>query len=88
LRPNKKESGDWGYTYAGKSSTYTHWRQLGANKSDASSECSNIRVSMFGVQTSKNRVLSVPQIDLSVCADRKMVNLYVYLRNITKKSRF
>jgi two-component sensor histidine kinase len=43
---------------------------------------------MFGVQTSKNRVLSVPQIDLSVCADRKMVNFYVYLRNITKKLRF
>ena len=35
-----------------------------------------------------NRVLSVPQIDLSVCADRKMVNLHAYLRNITKKSRF
>jgi hypothetical protein len=35
-----------------------------------------------------NRVLSVPQIDLSVCTDRKMVNLYAYLRNITKKSRF
>jgi hypothetical protein len=34
-----------------------------------------------------NRVLSVPQIDvLSVCADRKMVNLYVYLCNFTKKS--
>ena len=34
----------------------------------------------------RNRVLSVPQIDLSVCADRKMVNVYVYLRNFTKKS--
>jgi hypothetical protein len=35
-----------------------------------------------------NIVLSVPQIDLSARADRKMVNLYVYLRNFTKKSRF
>ena len=35
-----------------------------------------------------NRVLSVPQIDLSVRADRKMVNLYVYLRICTKKTRF
>jgi hypothetical protein len=26
--------------------------------------------------------------DLSVCADRKTVNLYVYLRNITNKSQF
>ena len=43
---------------------------------------------MFGVQTSKNRVLSAPQID-SICGEeRKMVNLYVYLRNITKKSRY
>jgi len=33
-----------------------------------------------------NRVLSVPQIDLSVCTDRKMVNLYVYLHNFTKFS--
>ena len=32
------------------------------------------------------RVLYVPQIDLSVCTDRKMVNLYVYLRNVTKFS--
>ena len=70
----------------GKGSTYTHWRQFGANKIDASSKCSNIWVPMFGVQTSKNRVLSVPQID-SICgADRKMVIFYVYLRNITKKS--
>ena len=30
----------------------------------------------------------MPQIDLSVCADINMVNLYVYLRNITKKSQF
>ena len=29
---------------AGKGSTYSHWRQFGANNSDASSECSNIRV--------------------------------------------
>ena len=35
-----------------------------------------------------NRVLSAQQID-SICgADRKMVIFYVYLRNITKKSRF
>ena len=60
----------------GKGSTYTHWRQFGANKIDASSECSNIWVPMFVVQTSKN-----------ICgADRKMVIFYVYLRNITKKS--
>ena len=43
---------------------------------------------MFGNQTGKNRVLSVPQIDLSVHADRKMVILYVYLRNFTKKAQF
>ena len=30
----------------------------------------------------------MPKIDLSVCADRKMVNLYVNLRYITKKSQF
>jgi len=36
--------GDWGYTYAGKGPTYTHWRQFGAQISDASSECSNIWV--------------------------------------------
>jgi len=35
--------GDWGYKYAG-CSTYTHWRQFGANKCDASSDCSNIQV--------------------------------------------
>ncbi len=35
-----------------------------------------------------NRVLSVPQIDVFACADIKMVNLYVYLRNFTKKSWF
>ena len=29
-----------------------------------------------------------PLIVLSARADRKMVNLYVYLRNFTKKSRF
>jgi hypothetical protein len=77
-----------GYMYAGKGSTYTHWRQFGANKSDVSSECSNIWVPMFGVQTSKNRVLSAPPID-SICgADRKLVIFYVYLRNITMNSRF
>jgi hypothetical protein len=32
--------------------------------------------------------LSAPQIDFSCGADRKMVIFYVYLRNITKKSRF
>ena len=35
-----------------------------------------------------NRVLSMPQIDLSARADRKMVNLCVYLCNFTKKLRF
>ena len=39
---------------------------------------------MFGVQTE----FYVPQIDLSVCTDRKIVNLYVYLGNFTKKSQF
>jgi hypothetical protein len=57
-------------------------------KSDASSECPNIWVPMFGIQTVKNRDLAVPQPDLSVCADRKIVILYVYLRNFTKKSQF
>ena len=32
--------------------------------------------------------LSAPQIDFSCGADRKMVIFYVYLRYITKKSRF
>jgi hypothetical protein len=31
--------------------TCTIWRQFGANKSDASSDCLNIRVPMFGIQT-------------------------------------
>ena len=73
-------------SFKGEGSMYTNWRLFGAKQSDASSECPNIRVPIFGVQTSKNRVLSVPQIDLSVCADRKMVIFYVQLRNITKKS--
>ena len=74
--------------YAGKGSTYTHCRQFSTNKNNASSECSKIWTPMFGVQTSKNRVLSAPQID-SICGEeRKMVNLYVYLSNITKKSRY
>ena len=34
-----------------------------------------------------HRLLSVPQIDLSARADRKMVIFYVYLRYFTKKSR-
>jgi hypothetical protein len=33
-------------------------------------------------------LLSVLQIDLSACADRKMVIFYVYLRYFLKKSRF
>ena len=45
-------------------------------------------VQTFGSNVWHNRVLSVLQIDLSACTDRKMVNLYVYLRNFTKKSRF
>ena len=36
----------------------------------------------------QNIVVSVPQIKLSVCADRKTVNLYAYLNKITKKSQF
>ena len=35
-----------------------------------------------------NRVLSAPQIDSMCSTDIKMVIYYVYLRNITKKSRF
>ncbi len=34
-----------------------------------------------------DRLLSVPQIDLSARADRKIVIFYVYLRYFTKKSR-
>ncbi len=34
-----------------------------------------------------DRLLPVPQIDLSARADRKMVIFYVYLRCFTKKSR-
>ncbi len=34
-----------------------------------------------------DRLLSVPQIDLSARADRKIVIFYVYLRHFTKKSR-
>ena len=43
---------------------------------------------MFGVQTVKNRDLTAPQSDLSVCTDRKIVILYVYLCKFTKKSQF
>ena len=35
-----------------------------------------------------DRLLSVPQIDLSARADRKMVIFYVYLRYFLKKSQF
>ena len=58
-------------------STYINWQQFGAQVSDASSECPNTRVPIFGVQTVKNRDLAAPQPDLSVCADRKIVILYV-----------
>jgi hypothetical protein len=58
-------------------SMYTNWRQFGAKVSDVSSKCPNTRVPMFGVQTVKNGDLAVPQPDLSVCADRKIVILYV-----------
>ncbi len=34
-----------------------------------------------------DRLLSVPQIDLSARADKKMVIFYVYLRYFTKKSQ-
>ena len=48
-----------------------------------------VNVQTFGLNVwHPNRVLSVLQIDLSVCADRKMVNLYVYLRRFTNKSQF
>jgi hypothetical protein len=36
---------------------------------------------------SRDRLLSVPQIDLSARADRKMVIFYVYLRYFTQKSQ-
>jgi hypothetical protein len=45
--------GDWGYTYAGKGSTYTHCRQFGAKKSDASSECSNIQIECLASKCQK-----------------------------------
>ncbi len=69
-------------------STNTNWRQFGEQVSDASSECPNTRVPMFGVQTVKNRDLAAPQLDLSVCADRKIAILYVQLRNFKKKTQF
>jgi hypothetical protein len=72
--------------FRGECSTYTNWQQFGANKSDAFSECPNIQSHCQCWRP--NRVLSVPQIDLSAGADRKMVNLDVYLRNFTNKSRF
>ncbi len=66
--------------FRGEGSTFTNWRQFGANKSDASRECPNIRSQCLVWRP--NRVLSVPQIDLSArTEDRKMVNLYVYLGN-------
>ena len=37
--------------FRGEGSTYTIWRQFGANKSVVSSECPNIWVPMFGHQT-------------------------------------
>jgi hypothetical protein len=40
---------------------------------------------MIGV--SLDRLLSVPQIDLSARADKKMVIFYVYLRYFTRKSQ-
>jgi hypothetical protein len=40
---------------------------------------------MFGI--SLDRLLSVPQIDLSARVDRKMVIFYVYLHYFTKKAR-
>ena len=59
------------------SNWYANWRQFGANKSDASSECPNIRVPMFCIQTVKKRDLAAPQPNLSGCAERKMVIWYV-----------
>ncbi len=58
-------------------STYTNWRQFGTKVSNVSSKCPNTWVPMFGAQTVKNRDLVAPQPDLSVCADRKIVILYV-----------
>ncbi len=45
------ESKNMHESFMGEGSTYTNWRHFGANKSDASSECPNIRVPMFGIQT-------------------------------------
>ncbi len=56
---------------------YTNWRQFGAQVRDASSECSNIRVRVRSVQTVNFWDLAVPQPNLSGCADRKLVILYV-----------
>ncbi len=69
-------------------STYTNWRQFGTQVSDASSECPNTRIPMFGVQTVKNKDLAVPQPDLYVCADRKIVVLFLQLCYFTKKTGF
>jgi hypothetical protein len=60
-------------SFRGEGFTYTNWQQFGAHKNSASRECPNIRVPMFGDQTGQNKVLSVLQIDLSACADRKIV---------------
>ncbi len=67
---------------------YTNWQQFGTNKSNASGECPNTWVPMFYVQTVKNRDLSAPQPDLSVCIDRKIVILYVYLHNLQRNHDF
>ncbi len=52
-------------------------QRIGLRQSDASSECPNTRVPMFGMQTVKNRDEAAPQLNLSVCTDRKIVILYV-----------
>jgi hypothetical protein len=47
----------------------------------------NAYLERYQCLASSDRLLSVPQIDLSAGADRKMVIFYVYLRYFTKKSR-
>ncbi len=63
--------------FRNEGSMYTNWQQFGAQVSDASSKCPNIRVPMLCIQTVKKRDLAAPQPNLSGCADRKMVILYV-----------
>ena len=63
--------------------------QLGNNLVQSRAMCI-ANVQTFGSQclASKRPKTEFYLRNLSVCADRKTVNLYVYLRNITNKSQF